>query len=163
LRVLQFVLSNSIRFIRGSVTTCTPTVVPGGAIRLPAITSSASVLGANGQTAGSTPFSIQLNNCKTNGADANGVTVRTYFNGPRINTSTGNLNVTGTATNVQLQMTNGNGSVINLAGAIGNQNVTAAQVSNGTASMPYTVRYFATGRAGPGTVSSTVNYTIEYP
>lgn len=163
LQVYKYIISNSIRFIRGDVTTCTPTVVPGGAIRLPSVTSSPSLLGTSGQTAGNTSFSIQLNNCKTGGANANAVTVRTYFNGPRVNASTGNLNVIGSATNVQLQLTNGDGSVINLAGASGSQNVATAQVIAGTASLPYAVRYFATGRVGPGSVSSTVDYTIEYP
>lgn len=161
MQAARFTLANSIRFIRGNVTTCVPTVVPSGAILLPKV--SASALSTNAEKAGSTPFSIQLNNCKTNGVDANGVPVRTFFDGPRVNASTGNLDVTGTATNVQLQLTNGDGSVINLAGARGSQNVATAQIRAGTASLPYAVRYFATGRASPGTVTSTVNFTMEFP
>jgi len=161
LRILRFVLSNSIRFIRGSVTTCTPTVVPGSAIRLPTV--SAATLSASGQTAGNTSFSINLSNCTTGGAAANGVTVRTFFDGARVNASTGRLDVTGTATNVQLQLTNSDGTVINLAGASGSQNANSTQIRNGTANLPYAVRYFATGRAGPGSVTSTVNFTMEFP
>jgi type 1 fimbria pilin len=53
--------------------------------------------------------------------------------------------------------------VINLAGAQGGQNVASTQILVGTATMPYGVSYFATGRAGAGIVNSVVNYTIEYP
>jgi major type 1 subunit fimbrin (pilin) len=161
MQAIRYVLSNAIQFIRGNVTTCVPTVVPSGAILLPKVSTSA--LSANGQTAGATSFSIQLSNCKTSGVTANGVAVRTFFDGPQVNAGTGNLNVTGTATNVQLRLTNGDGSVINLAGAHGGQNVATAQIGAGTASLPYAARYFATGKASPGTVTSTVNFTIEFP
>jgi major type 1 subunit fimbrin (pilin) len=161
-RLLQVSLSNSIRFIRAdtATTTCTPTVVPGNTIALPKV--SVSALAANGQKAGWTPFSIRLDNCKTNGVQSNGTNVRTFFDGPRVNATTGNLDVTGAA-NVQLQLSNGDGSVINLAGAKGSQNVATTQISAGTAILPYAASYFATGKAGAGTVSSTVNFTIEFP
>ena len=149
-----------IKFIRGSATTCTPTVVPGNTITLPKV--SVSALSANGQKAGWTSFSIRLDNCKTSGVQSNAVNVRTFFDGPRVNATTGNLDVTGPA-NVQLQLSNGDGSVINLAGVKGSQNVATTQIRAGTATLPYAVSYFATGKAGAGAVSSTVNFTMEFP
>ncbi|RFB67325.1 hypothetical protein DZB54_19305 [Herbaspirillum sp. 3R-3a1] len=160
MQAIRFTLSNTIKFIRGNVTTCIPTVVPGNAITLPKVSTSA--LAANGQKAGWTPFSIRLDSCKTSGVQSNGVNVRTFFDGPRVNATTGNLDVTGPA-NVQLQLSNGDGSVINLAGVKGSQNVATTQIRAGTATLPYAVSYFATGKAGAGTVSSTVNFTMEFP
>jgi len=157
--VLQVTIPD-IKFIRGNVTTCTPTVLPGNAITLPKVPMSA--LAANGQKAGRTPFSIRLDSCKTSGVQSDGVNVRTFFDGPRVNATTGNLDVTGAA-NVQLQLSNGDGSVINLAGVKGSQNVATTQIRAGTATLPYAVSYFATGKAGAGAVSSTVNFTMEFP
>jgi hypothetical protein len=42
--------------------------------------------------------------------------------------------------------------------ARGSQNVASWQIRNGTANLPYAVRYFATGKVGPGTVNSTMEF-----
>lgn len=162
IRFANFQISNKTTFTKpdGSGTTCAPTVLPRNTITLPKV--SVSALSANGQKAGWTQFLIRLDNCKTSGVQSNAVNVRTFFDGPRVNATTGNLDVTGAA-NVQLQLSNGDNTVINLAGAKGSQNVATTQIRAGTATLPYAISYFATGKAGSGAVSSTVNFTIEFP
>jgi len=113
-------------------------------------------------TTGQTNFNINLSGCGNTPQN-----VYAFFTGANINATTGNLINTGTATNVEVQLLNGaDSSVINLAGASGSQNSTQITTNtSGTGTLSYTARYYSTGGVGatPGTVATTVDYTIVYP
>lgn len=127
-------------------------------VTLPAVPASA--LAAAGHTAGRTPFNIALTGCTPTTGN-----VHTYFEaGPTTDASTGNLNVAGGgATNVQIQLLNGNDSSAIKAGfADGSQNSHSVALTAGAATLPYFAQYYATGAAGPGAANSSVMYTMTY-
>nr|WP_181716730.1 type 1 fimbrial protein [Psychrobacter sp.]QJS05751.1 pilus assembly protein, pilin FimA, ferrous iron transporter B [Psychrobacter sp.] len=149
--------------INGQVTDKTCTVNAGTTkdftVTLPTV--SQSVLAVAGNTAGRTPFTINLTGCTA------GSKVATYFEpGATVDFNTGRLNnATGTATNVQVQLLGSNNTAIPVlaAGAGGLQ--TSSQlvaVADGSANLNYYAEYYATGASTPGTVATTVKYTIIY-
>ncbi len=150
--------------IRLTNTTCT---ITANNTTLPA--ASTRTLNAAGRTAGDTPVNIMLSGCtQAGGAVTSGVNVRTYFDGASIDLASGRLNVdAGGVRNLQVQLLDNNGgapSVINLAGASGNQGVRAVPITGGGAAMRFLARYYATAPvSGAGTIVTRVNYTIEYP
>lgn len=128
-------------------------------VGLPNVLSTA--LASAGSTAGDTGINIAITNC-----DAALKTVQTYFSGGDIN-SAGRLNNSSTAAavagNVQVQMLNASGAVMDLSQATATgQNSQVVNLSGGAATMSYTARYYATGAASAGAVKSTVNFTMIY-
>lgn len=118
-----------------------------------------SMLATTGSTYGDMPFTIAVTGCD---ASLNGKTVTPFWSGTNIN-SNGRLKNTGTATNVDLQLLNSDDSTaITLNGPEGGQGTTGTAVASGAATMTYYARYYATGAATAGPVSSTVNYTLIY-
>ena len=120
-----------------------------------------------GQVAGSTAFSITMTGCQSGSPDAVSV-----FSGSGIDTTTGYLTNTGTATNVEVQLLNGAGSTSQTAGTpiLLNQSGSAQNsgifnITSGNATLNYYAQYVATNAAaaGAGTVKSTVAFTIYYP
>ena len=113
-----------------------------------------------GSVAGTTPFNIALSACTATG------TVKAYFEpGSTINAA-GRLNNTiatgsGGAAGVDLQVLNSGQTAINLNTQTG---TTTATIATNAATLNYFVQYYNTTAAAvtPGTVSSTVNYTIQY-
>ena len=150
--------------INGQVTDNTCTVNAGGnkdfTVTLPTV--SKQVLAVAGDTAGRTPFTINLTGCTA------GSKVATYFEpGATVDFNTGRLNnATGTATNVQVQLLGSENTVIPVlaAGAGGIQaNSQLVDVSGGgSADLNYYAQYYATGASTPGSVATTVKYTIIY-
>ena len=150
--------------INGQVTDKTCTVNAGTTkdftVTLPTV--SKSVLAAAGDTAGRTPFTINLTGC------SEGSKVATYFEpGATVDFNTGRLkNASGTAANVQVQLLGSNNTVIPVlaAGAGGVQtNSQLVDVSGaGSADLNYYAEYYATGASTPGSVATTVKYTIVY-
>lgn len=118
-----------------------------------------------GQTAGRTPFTINLENCKAGD-------VSVFFEtGSNVDAATGNLNnATGGAKNVQVQLLSDKSIVIPLlANATQSPVTTRATVvgvsgtaTTGTAALNYYAQYLATGVATPGTVATSVQYTVNY-
>lgn len=130
-------------------------------VTLPTV--STSQLTAAGQRAGTTGFNIQLTNCV--GA---ATTAAAFFEaGSTVDPVSGNLrNTTGGATNVQLQLID-SGSATGAVIQAGNTNQRTQTTRNtidasGAANMPYAVQYFATGATTPGTVVSSVTYSVDY-
>ncbi|WP_182407148.1 fimbrial protein [Psychrobacter sp. GP33] len=129
-------------------------------VTLPTV--SKQVLAVAGDTAGRTPFTINLTGCTA------GSKVATYFEpGATVDFNTGRLNnATGTATNVQVQLLGSENTVIPVlaAGAGGIQaNSQLVDVSGGgSADLNYYAQYYATGASTPGSVATTVKYTIIY-
>lgn len=91
-------------------------------------------------------------------------TVKAYFekganvdaNGRLINTATGG------ASNVVLQLVDGTGNTPINAGDISQNSGNFVAISGGNATLPYSVRYYATGAATAGAVTSSVTYSLIY-
>jgi major type 1 subunit fimbrin (pilin) len=148
--------------INGQVVANTCTVTVNGTNNSGTVTlkpAPTSALASPGSTYGDMPFNIAVTGCDSS---LNGKTVLPYWSGTNVN-SNGRLNNTGTATNVDLQLLNQNDSTpIALNAPEGGQGTTGATVASGAATMTYYARYYATGAATAGPVTSTVNYTLIY-
>lgn len=133
-------------------------------IQLPAVQTSD--LGA-GAAAGFTPVSIALSNCSAGTGSSNPTvtTVVPYFEpGAGTDASTGYLKNTGTANNVQVILSKDAtiGGKLNLNQGPNQQGTTPALLS-GNPTFTYYAGYIApTAAAAPGTVISTVQYTLSY-
>lgn len=116
-------------------------------------------LAQKGVTAGRTPFTINLIDCKAG-------SVSTFFEtGNNVDAATGNLNNIGSAKNVQVQLLSDKSVVIPLlANATQSTATTKATVAQGggSAALNYYAQYLATGAAEAGTVNTSVQYTINY-
>lgn len=125
-------------------------------VTLPTI--STSTLNAPGRTAGDSGFSILLTNCTPDSGP-----VRTHFEaGSTVNASGRLVQQTGTATNVEIQLLNGDGSIIKAGDPVASQGSKPTTIASGAATLPYIGRYFATGATTAGTVNSYVTYSIAY-
>ena len=132
-------------------------------VALPPISKSA--LANAGDFAGRTPFSIVLSNCTAADPGSTGTVATNFEPGPNVNLATGQLIVqAGTpnaASNVELTLLNSDLSKIAVGGSASNSKAVA--ISNGGATLNYYVQYVAVnGAATPGTVTSTVQYTLVY-
>lgn len=126
-------------------------------VSLPAV--NAALLASPGQTAGNTPFQLNLSKCSP------GVTrVSTYFEpGPTISPE-GRLIVDPSGSeNVQVELLNGSQLPMNLAAAKGLQNSQTVAIVGGNATLRYTARYYSTGGTTPGLVTTRVQYSLDYP
>ncbi len=131
-------------------------------VTLPAV--AAKTLGAKGQVAGLTGFTMELSECGAASKKA-----YTFFEaGSSVDPSSGNLkNVGGTAQGVQLQLVDTSSTSANNAIKAGHESqrtaTTKIDIASGSALLPYGVQYYAEGVAGAGTVMSSVTYSIAYP
>lgn len=118
-----------------------------------------SVLAAPSQTAGDTRFNMALTKCA-----GTLKTASAYFQDGATVNAQGRLKNSGTATNVDLQLLDGSGSrgVINVGSGTQATTTTYVDVSGGSATLPYSVRYFATAATTAGTVVSSVVYNLQY-
>ncbi|MBL5825928.1 fimbrial protein [Serratia fonticola] len=113
-------------------------------------------------TAGRTGFVMALKNCT-----GSLKTASAYFEaGVSVDPISGRLkNMTGTASNVALQLRDGtSSSMATIQAGNANQilNASYVDVSTGTANLPYAVEYYALGATTAGTVVSNVVYSIQY-
>lgn len=149
--------------INGQVVASTCTVSVNGGSNTGTVTlkpAPVASLSAAANTYGDMPFTIGVTGCD---ASLNGKTVTPFWSGANINANGRLNNTTGTATNVNVQLMNGDdATAINLSGAEGNQGTTGVAVASGAATMTYYARYYATGAATAGSVTSSVNYTLIY-
>lgn len=143
--------------------TCDVTVAGQGAdatVVLPTI--GTNQLTAATQTAGRTGFNMELSNCA-----GTLTTASAFFEaGSSVDVTTGRLhNMSGTATNVDLQLRDGSNAsqAVIQAGNTNQINTTTyVDVSSGSATLPYAVEYYAKGATTAGTVVSNVVYSIQY-
>jgi major type 1 subunit fimbrin (pilin) len=141
--------------IKGAVLadTCTVDVNGGAAVVLPSVMTGA--LATAGTTTGDTSFAIGLSAC-----DANAISATMVFNGSNIDSTTGYLNNTGSATNVKVQLVNAASAVINTST---NANAPLIALANGTGSTSLKARYVAVGGAATaGVVQTSVGFTLTY-
>ena len=116
-------------------------------------------LATAGTTAGRTPFTINLKNCKAGDVSA------FFETGGNVDAASGRLNNTGEAENVQVQLLSDSSAVIPvLANATQADVTTTATVAQdgGSAALNYYAEYYATGAAEAGSVATSVQYTINY-
>ncbi|AMR81719.1 fimbrial protein [Cupriavidus nantongensis] len=129
------------------------------AVQLPTV--STSTLNAPGNTAGQTPFYIELTDCTPDSGS-----VHTFFEaGPTTDATTGNLILeAGGAENVQIRLLNGGtaNTAIKAGFTDSAQNSKSVPISNGAATLWYYAQYYATGKATPGAANSSVMYSIAY-
>ncbi len=148
---------------KGKVTDKTCTIsTPGGrdfTVNLPTVPVSAL---EKWQTAGRTPFSINLTNCSSGN-------VATYFEpGSTVDAKNGTLinRAANPAAMVHLQLLGSNNEVLRIeaAGAgLAQKNSQWVKVNaDGTANLNYYVQYYGYVHVTPGDVSSSVRYTIIY-
>ncbi|HBC0989830.1 TPA: type 1 fimbrial protein [Escherichia coli] len=122
----------------------------------------ADVLGTLGKTAGQTAFKIDVTSCNVS-SQSSANTVKAYFekgagvdgNGRLINTASNG------ASNVVLELVGGTSNPINV-GDISQSSDSYVAISDGNATLPYSVRYYATGKASAGPVESRVTYSLIY-
>jgi len=130
---------------------------PIGTIILPNI--SVAELDTATKTAGDTGFTIALSACSGSKSP-----VRVFFEldkSPAVDPTTGRLNNTADsnpAANVQLELLDGDYNPIVIGGAAGNY----TDISSGSASIPFSVRYYAKGVTTPGDVTSMVTFSLDY-
>ncbi|EFE96266.1 MULTISPECIES: fimbrial protein [Serratia] len=115
-----------------------------------------------GQTAGQTGFNMSLSNCEGTLKTASAF----FESGSSVDLVTGRLkNVSGTATNVGLQLrdaSSASNAVIQAGNSNQTSNTTYVDVASGSANLPYNVEYYADGKTTAGTVVSNVIYSIQY-
>jgi len=143
----------------GALQAATCTITGGGNQTVTLPTLATSTLAAAGATGGDTFFNIAVTGC------TGGLTTATaYFEaGANVDSVTGRLKNTGAAANVQIQVLNGSGSVVNLAGATTvAQSTTAASLTSNAGTQSFIARYYATGATTAGAVTSSVTYSMVY-
>ncbi|MDN0108645.1 fimbrial protein [Yersinia rochesterensis] len=153
--------NNTITF-QGEVTAQTCAVTVNGLDANPMVllpTVSSSDLDASGKTAGKTTFTLGVSGCA---ASADDIDVKTVFVGNQVTTN-GNLQNTGTASNVELQLlkdavtTTG----INLNSGVAQDGI-VLKANATSAEHDFAVQYFATGQTTPGSVIASVQYAVSY-
>ncbi|EIF35486.1 P pilus assembly protein, pilin FimA [Burkholderia sp. Ch1-1] len=124
--------------------------------------SSGSLASAGAVAGTSNPTDLQLNLTGCSGTATKAIA--RFENGPSVDQSNGYLsNMGGTAQNVEVRLLNAQMQPINVATGANNDIATnAATITGDKATLQYFAQYYATGVAAPGTVSSSVQYTMEY-
>ncbi|MGC8118445.1 fimbrial protein [Metapseudomonas otitidis] len=108
-----------------------------------------------GNTAGDTPFIINLKDCRTNASSADVYFKSAYLDGNQLLNTSQN----GPAANVALELTDSAGTPLDLSG----KTPTAMSLNAGAGSATYKVRYYAKDAVTAGAVESTAMYFIAYP
>ncbi|WP_336983056.1 MULTISPECIES: fimbrial protein [unclassified Cedecea] len=130
-------------------------------VTLPA--AQANVLATSGNTAGQTSFNISVTGCATTSPQGAG-NVKALFEKNANVDSQGRLTntATGGATNVALQLIDGVTNTPIIVGDASQSSNGYTNITSGSATLPYAVRYFATGTATAGSVTASVTYTLIY-
>ena len=146
----------------GTVTAGTCSTITAGTanvVTLPTV--STTTLNAAGATAGSTLFNIVVSGC-SGGTPAIASVATNFEVGSGVNAAGRIINTgaAGTAaTGVDLQLTDINGTAINIGSSSPS---TPVALASGGATMPFYVRYYATAAATAGAVKGTVAYSVVY-
>lgn len=119
-----------------------------------------------GDTAGATPFTINLTNCAAGMSDDTAVTAY-FLNGTNVNEE-GRLINNGTAKDVSIQLSGSQDAPINIGSGAGMTdsalgNLPEADLSDGTTTLNYQARYYAENDSvGAGSVQTSVEYVLRY-
>lgn len=125
----------------------------------PVPTGSLASTGAVAGTSNPTDLQLNLTGCSGTATKA----IARFENGTTVDQTNGYLSNTGTAENVEVRLLNAQMEPINVTTGVNNDIATnAATITGGAAMLQYFVQYYATGPATAGTVSSSVQYSMEY-
>lgn len=141
-----------------SAATCTVKLNGGsasGTVTLPSVSNT--ILASGGAVAGATAFAINLSSCTT------GKTVNAFFEaGTTVDLVTGSLINSGTASNVEVQVLTGAAAPISIGSVAQAADTGINTTASPSGTLNYIARYYATGVATAGTVSTSVTYSITY-
>ncbi|MFM0002273.1 fimbrial protein [Paraburkholderia dipogonis] len=151
-----------------SDTTCSINGVTSGspadiAVTLPTVPAgSLASAGAVAGTTNSGAIQMQLSGCSGVATKA----VAHFENGTTVDQANGylvNQSTTTPAKNVEIRLLNANMQPINILNGSNNDVATnGAAISGGSATVNYFAQYYATGKAQAGSVTSSVQYTMQY-
>lgn len=156
--------------INGTVTdtTCSINGVASGSpadvsVTLPTVpTGSLASAGAVAGTSNLGDITFTLSGCSGAATKA----VAHFENGPTVDQSSGyllNKASASPATNVEVRLLNASMQPINvLTGANNTVSTNGAAIASGSATLNYFAQYYATGAAQPGSVNTSVQYTMQY-
>lgn len=109
-----------------------------------------------GNTAGETPFTVSLKDCRTNASSANIFFTSAQLDGDQLKNI---APLDKAAGNVALQLTDKNGSPLDLSG----KTPSSIPLNAGAGDATYNVAYYAKAAVTAGDVVSTAMYVIGYP
>ena len=113
-----------------------------------------------GATSSAVGFNIQLNDCDTTVATKAAVAfLGTAIDATRTNVLALQSSAAGSATNVGVQILDRTGNALTLDGATFSAQTT---LNNGTNTIPFQARYFATGAATPGAANADATFKVQY-
>ncbi len=105
-------------------------------------------------------FNIKLNDCDTNVASKAAVAfLGTAIDAAHTNVLALQSSAAGSATNVGVQILDRTGVALTLDGATFSSETT---LNNGTNTIPFQARYFATGAATPGAANADATFKVQY-
>lgn len=117
-------------------------------------------LAQEGATSSAVGFNIQLNDCDTNVASKAAVAfLGTAIDAGHTNVLALQSSAAGSATNVGVQILDRTGAALTLDGATFSEQTT---LNNGTNTIPFQARYFATGAATPGAANADATFKVQY-
>ncbi|MGC4620427.1 type 1 fimbrial major subunit FimA [Escherichia coli] len=117
-------------------------------------------LAQEGATSSAVGFNIQLNDCDTTVADKAAIAfLGTAIDGTHPNVLALQSSAAGSATKVGVQILDRTGAALALDGAIFSAQTT---LNNGTNTIPFQARYFATGAATPGAANADATFKVQY-
>lgn len=119
-------------------------------------------LAQEGATSSAVGFNIQLNDCDTTVADKAAIAfLGTAIDGTHPNVLALQSSAAGSATKVGVQILDRTGAALALAldGATFSAQTT---LNNGTNTIPFQARYFATGAATPGAANADATFKVQY-
>ena len=117
-------------------------------------------LAQEGATSSAVGFNIQLNDCDTNVASKAAVAfLGTAIDAGHTNVLALQSSAAGSATNVGVQILDRTGAALTLDGATFSSETT---LNNGTNTIPFQARYFATGAATPGAANADATYKVQH-
>jgi major type 1 subunit fimbrin (pilin) len=118
--------------------------------------------GAVAGTSGPADMTLSLSGCSGTATKA----IATFENGPTVDQKTGyllNQAVTDAASNVEVRLLNASLQPINITTGSNNDIAgNGATISGGSANLQYFAQYYATGKATPGGLTTSVQYTMQY-
>ncbi|CAG67096.1 MULTISPECIES: fimbrial protein [Acinetobacter] len=139
--------------------TCTVNVGNSASPTITLPTVGAGSLTTAGNTAGATPFSINITGCTSTADD---VAVRFTAHNPdgtNLGVSTGE----NTATNISVQLLSGSAGSSALVFNNGIATTAKQATASGTATYNMTAQYYAKGKVEAGTVTAVADYEVIYP
>ncbi|HFE1479451.1 TPA: type 1 fimbrial major subunit FimA [Escherichia coli] len=117
-------------------------------------------LAKEGATSSAVGFNIQLNDCDTSAASKAAVAfLGTAIDAGHTNVLALQSSAAGNAKNVGVQILDRTGAALTLDGATFRSEIT---LNNGTNTIPFQARYFATGVATPGAANADATFKVQY-